>query len=80
MISEKEKEICAKKIRYSDELTARAAASYWCVQKDRKKSYIYECPVCKGYHVTTKRRKSRKYTVTQETTYIKGRGVVYEGG
>jgi hypothetical protein len=44
---------CKQKHRYSDEITARAAAMD-SIQKYKnvEKLYVYNCPVCSGWHLT----------------------------
>lgn len=50
---------CSDKRRYSDEYGARGAGQ--CLQKENiVKLYMYQCDICKGWHLTKiKQRKDR---------------------
>ena len=45
---------CTNKIRYPDAITARAAGQYYgdCFNHAL---YLYQCPYCKGWHLTKKK-------------------------
>ena len=43
---------CQHKVRYADELGARAAVSVLCEQYPDKKMGVYLCPVCSRWHAT----------------------------
>lgn len=45
-------EACAKKKRYADDLTARAAAMESCSKYGEDVLFTYQCPVCRGWHLT----------------------------
>ena len=45
---------CMEKVRYSDELGARAAASCLCDSFHCDELYVYKCPHCAGWHATSK--------------------------
>ncbi len=60
--------MCAKKVRYADELTAGAGAliSLEKHQSGYLKLWVYHCPVCKGYHCTKKPVAGKKpYTLDE---------------
>jgi len=60
---------CRRKLRYSDEVSARAAASVICERHELVSVGIYRCKVCSGWHVSTNRR-SRRWSVTAGQTVI----------
>lgn len=67
--------MCLDKLRYADKVIAVKVAQEYTVQSHRKgsntrlngKSYgkgknfrVYLCPICKGYHLTTKPKRRDK--------------------
>jgi hypothetical protein len=44
---------CLRKIRYSDEAAARAVGSLDCKHYGAPAMGVYQCPHCKGWHLTT---------------------------
>jgi hypothetical protein len=49
---------CQRKLRWSDEFAARAAAMHRLEQPDQPldRLWIYRCPMCAGWHLTSKRQ------------------------
>ena len=49
-------QMCQRKQRFSDELTANAGAMISLERHDQgySKLWTYKCPVCKGWHLTKK--------------------------
>lgn len=57
---------CESKIRFADELTARAATmAYLESHRDVPKLFLYPCPHCRGWHRTSKRHQDF-YLVTAD--------------
>jgi hypothetical protein len=58
---------CKQKNRYSDEITARAAAMD-SIQKYQnvEKLYVYNCPICSGWHLT---RSNTDIAITEDNPF-----------
>ena len=68
-ISAKEQIIsCRRKIRYCDEVTARAAVSLICEHMKLQRQYVYKCHVCRGWHAS-KKHQGRRGRVTKDELY-----------
>ena len=62
---------CLGKVRYSDELGARATASVLCTSFGRDELFVYKCPHCIGWHATKKQAGNfQKAKVTPDTTFV----------
>ncbi len=60
-----------EKMRYSDELGARAATSVLCDALHQDELFVYKCPHCLGWHATKKQTGNiQKRKVTSESTFI----------
>tara|TARA_R110000824_G_scaffold379016_2_gene570833 strand:- start:5727 stop:5954 length:228 start_codon:yes stop_codon:yes gene_type:complete len=59
---------CRAKIRYSDELSARANVSVLCERHKTERRFIYACPHCSGWHAT-KQFHPTAIPVTAENTF-----------
>lgn len=58
------KRSCENKRRYADDVAARGAGQYLS-EANSVKLYIYPCPYCKGWHLTSK----RQYRPDRAVTY-----------
>jgi hypothetical protein len=46
---------CTDKVRYSDELLARAAGMFYKEEFEHSQLYLYKCKNCNGFHITKKK-------------------------
>lgn len=61
---------CEKKRRFSDEFAARAAAQERLQQLGQKDGLsVYRCPLCAGWHLTSKKNPGRYWRVTDTEVY-----------
>lgn len=44
---------CIRKLRYPDEMTARAAGMHYIDRGEATKLFWYPCPHCAGFHLTS---------------------------
>lgn len=59
--------VCARKRRFADEFVARVTAQDECERDDLERLAVYQCPACRGWHLTSNGRapNSRSVTATQ---------------
>ena len=61
---------CQKKRRFSDEFAARAAAQERLQQIGQKDGLsVYHCPLCTGWHLTSRKGAPRYFRVTDTDVY-----------
>lgn len=61
---------CQAKRRFSDEFAARAAAQERLQQLGQKDGLsVYRCPLCAGWHLTSKKKAPRYFRVTDTDVY-----------
>lgn len=61
---------CEKKRRFSDEFAARAACQERLQQLGQKDGLsVYRCPLCAGWHLTSRKGQPRYYRVTDTDVY-----------
>lgn len=61
---------CQVKIRYGDEMSARANISVLCEQHGTSRMFLYKCPHCLGWHAT-RNFKPNSFFITPENTFDK---------
>lgn len=61
--------MCRGKIRWADELSARAGGLQSLERRpdDARRLFTYKCPVCKGFHLTRLKQRGQE-PITLETT------------
>ncbi|MDN7537021.1 hypothetical protein [Burkholderia cenocepacia] len=52
--------MCAHKNRYPDELTARAAGAHYVTLGQVSALWVYRCPICNGFHLTSQQQGKRQ--------------------
>jgi hypothetical protein len=66
--------MCESKLRYPDEITARAAgmASLEQLPDRADRLYTYNCPLCRGWHLTKRRNRAESvgcFAITATNPY-----------
>lgn len=51
-----QKVICEKKVKYADPMAADRAAKNHSNRRGKPKHRVYECSVCFGWHLATKKK------------------------